>query len=67
MRNDSRPIFEHSPASPLGGPDETPGPHDRSDRHETVGADEQAIRGNEGQPQRDERTGTAERSNSKRS
>jgi hypothetical protein len=64
MRNDSRPIFEHSPASPLGGPDDTPGPHDR---HETVGAEEKAIRANEGERQRDERTGTAERSNSKRS
>jgi hypothetical protein len=35
MRNDSRPIFEHSPASPIGG-DERPIPDERPDRRDTI-------------------------------
>ena len=35
MRNDSRPIFEHSPASPLGG-DERPIPSERPDSRDTI-------------------------------
>jgi hypothetical protein len=36
MRNDSRPIFEHSPASPLGGPDEHPEPSERADNRDSI-------------------------------
>jgi hypothetical protein len=35
MRNDSRPIFEHSPASPIGG-DERPIPSERPDSRDTI-------------------------------
>jgi hypothetical protein len=36
MRNDSRPIFEHSPASPLGGKEQRPIPSERPDSRDTV-------------------------------
>jgi len=35
MRNDSRPIFEHSPASPIGGEDR-PIPGERPDSRDTI-------------------------------
>jgi hypothetical protein len=35
MRNDSRPIFEHSPASPIGG-DEPPIDSERPDSRDTI-------------------------------
>jgi hypothetical protein len=35
MRNDSRPIFEHSPASPIGGEDR-PMPDERPDSRDTI-------------------------------
>jgi hypothetical protein len=35
MRNDSRPIFEHSPASPVGG-DERPIDSERPDSRDTI-------------------------------
>lgn len=36
MRNDSRPMFEHSPASPFGGPEERPIPSERPDSRDTI-------------------------------
>ncbi len=36
MRNDSRPLGEGSPASPLGGPDERPIPSERPDSRDTI-------------------------------
>ncbi|MBS1820277.1 MAG: hypothetical protein JSU08_20285 [Acidobacteria bacterium] len=36
MRNDSRPMFEHSPASPFGGPDDRPEPSERPDSRDTI-------------------------------
>jgi hypothetical protein len=35
MRNDSRPVGEHSPASPVGG-DERPIPSERPDSRDTI-------------------------------
>jgi hypothetical protein len=36
MRNDSRPMFEHSPASPLGGDEQRPIPSERPDSRDTI-------------------------------
>ena len=36
MRNDSRPIFEHSPASPIGGDQTAPIPSERRDSRDTI-------------------------------
>ena len=36
MRNDSRPIFEHSPASPIGGDEQSPIPSERPDSRDTI-------------------------------
>jgi hypothetical protein len=36
MRNDSRPIFEHSPASPIGGSEERPIESERPDSRDTI-------------------------------
>jgi hypothetical protein len=41
MRNDARPIGEHSPASPVGGP-ETPIASERSDSRDSVAHDRQS-------------------------
>jgi len=36
MRNDSRPMFEHSPASPFGGPEDRPIESERPDSRDTI-------------------------------
>ena len=36
MRNDSRPMFEHSPASPIGGGEDRPIPEERPDSRDTI-------------------------------